>query len=1632
MAEKATANATIDSRTMKFPKNLLAGALLVAASSFAHAQQPVKIYILAGQSNMLGHGEINPVTTSGTLEYITSNDPGGKYQFLKSGASWMVRGDVLIRDQNGKTGGLTVGFGSSNTTIGPELGFGHVVGDALENPVLLVKCSWGGKSLGFDFCPPSSRVGAPQPVAEGDRGFYYNEILRLVNQATSNLSAYVPGYAGQGFEIAGFGWHQGWNDRVDTTLSDAYEVNMARFINDIRADLGVPDLPFVIATTGMDGRQGHGYTQVERAQLKMADPVTYPAFVGNVTVIDARATYENLDFWQPTPFSPSPGGAQGFHWNRSAKTYLHLGLAMGDAMNLLSPGRTPYRLRASGGSGGITLTWQNGTEIPASLRVLRNGAEIAAAAPANPPAFTDASPPAGIHSYELQFTMPGAPATPLSIIHSTGVGDLTASYRSNGMRLTWKNQLAYSGLQVRRDGALLATLAGTATAFTDPAPPAGPNTYTVMATDPGSPTSQVAVTVTSAPRGTAIFYEPFDMPAGGPLAGQPAGIGLDNLWQADINVTVASGSFSFGALPTFGNRTTRSEGNTAASLFMGDLFQDAGLISPGSELWFSFLTTNPNTTGITPTFVIGNEAPTGSANIANSGSAIGVRLNQGTQVQPMIYNNGVAVATGTTQHNLAASETVLVVGRIQWAATPGATTSVSVYTPASDTLALDTPQTVSAVIDPANFRLLSLWGNTTAPAMDEIRFGATYQDVIGAGADTSGDLTPPTPAVMAFDTPPTAISETAITMTATTALDDNGVQYRFHNTTLGTFSLWQESRTFTTSGLIPGTEYAFSVEARDKSVNQNTNTASPSATASTLAPDLTPPPVPTFATPPAGLSTTAIVMTATTVTDPEGTAVEYRFHNLTLGTNSGWQSSPSFIAGGLEPFSTYTFTVQARDSAFYRNESDQSAPADATTFAVTTASGTWNVNAGGNWSDAPNWLDNIVANGSGSTATIAMTTSGNRTIAVDAARTIGNITRNWAQNSVLTLAGPSLLTLEVLNGTPTITNNDLGGGRRIEITAPLAGTQGLAIAGGGTVVLNNNTTNYSGPTTIAGGSFLFFGGLANANIGGGTTAGRNITINAGGGVQFSALSNVILNRIVETAAEITVMSGTTSNNLDFSSNTGANLPNAFLGNWANNGAKMEYSGTLTPAANNYRIGGTHSSGLLGIRSLLTGSRGLIVGGTGGSGIRVNLVAANTFTGDTIIRTGAKLTIGNNLALQNSALDVGAAGGNFALAAGTNSGRITGETAAASPTFGGLKGSRNLLSVFTNAASNNETNLAATAVTGFTLKPDSGKTCDYSGIIANFATDTTITKTGVGTQIFSGANSYTGATAIDGGKLFINGNQSSASGNVTVADGATLGGTGTIGGNVSIANNGKLEFNISTHAAGHDKLDLATGKSITFGADATLTITSTGGASPGVYTLLTAPGGIGTLPAFTVNLPPGWSATAPIKSGTSLVIDIKSTSHYGTWALAKGLDGTPGKEAGKTDDPDKDGKNNLHEFAFNGDPRSGANDGKLVGGVSMISGQQVLTLTLPTRAGASFSNQDGDQVSAPIDGIIYHVEGDVNLGSFADAITEVTGPDATALQTGLPALDPGWGYRTFRAPGSAPATPKAFMRAKVSE
>lgn len=346
----------------------------------------------------------------------------------------------------------------------------------------------------------------------------------------------------------------------------------------------------------------------------------------------------------------------------------------------------------------------------------------------------------------------------------------------------------------------------------------------------------------------------------------------------------------------------------------------------------------------------------------------------------------------------------------------------------------------------------------------------------------------------------------------------------------------------------------------------------------------------------------------------------------------------------------------------------------------------------------------------------------------------------------------------------------------------------LVKAGPGTLTLSGANT-YSGDSYANAGT-LNFAGIALGGFGGGS--GRNIHVAAGAAVRRDALNNDFLNRLVETGDEIGVFTGTTANNLDFSSGTGANLPNAFLGNWAGNGAKAEYSGTLTPASDAYRFGFPGAAGTLGIVSTLADiggtPKGVIVGGN-----VVELTGANTFTGDTVIRTGGRLFLGKNLCLQNSALDLGDAGSSLAgllsLETGTGAGPITGVERTDHPTLGGLKGSRNFASVITTANANNTGRLTVGEILGLTLNPGAGKTCVYTGAITEMATGTYLVKTGAGTQTLAGTNTYTGPTTVSNGTLLVHGSLAAAS--TVIVHGGALGGTGLIGGPTTVNSGGAI-------------------------------------------------------------------------------------------------------------------------------------------------------------------------------------------------------------------------------------------------
>lgn len=319
----------------------------------ADMTKPVKVFILMGQSNMLGMGRV-PVgkNAEGSLENAVKVKK--KYPYLVDEAgNWTVRNDVRnVRVMGSGTGSMRL-FNNEwmtikGNTIGPEIGIGHYLGNAIDAPVMILKSCIGNRSLGWDLLPPGSKgyeftdkekktgkevvytyagyKESPMRWEKGTEpqkitwyaGMQYDGDTANAKKVLEDLDKYYPG--AKGYEIAGFFFWQGDKDRYDAGLASRYELNLVNFIKQLRKDFNAPNAKFVLATLGQTKKgDGGNDGKILNAQLAVdGNGGKYPEFKGNVATV-----YSN-------PLSH--GGASNNHYNGNAETYMDIGEAMGKAM----------------------------------------------------------------------------------------------------------------------------------------------------------------------------------------------------------------------------------------------------------------------------------------------------------------------------------------------------------------------------------------------------------------------------------------------------------------------------------------------------------------------------------------------------------------------------------------------------------------------------------------------------------------------------------------------------------------------------------------------------------------------------------------------------------------------------------------------------------------------------------------------------------------------------------------------------------------------------------------------------------------------------------------------------------------------------------------------------------------------------------------------------------------------------------------------------------------------------------------------------------------------------------------------------------------------------------------------------
>jgi hypothetical protein len=337
----------------------------------ADLTKKVKVFILMGQSNMVGLGKISG--GEGSLE--TAVKEKQKYPYLvDASGNWAERKDVrFARVMSGRGGGMQEFNNEWMTvkackTIGPEFGLAHFVGDALEEPVLILKSCIGNRSLGWDLLPPGSeryefvtkdKAGVekkmvyagykdrpdswemdkakglatePPPWLDAKTGkpieWYagkqWDDDISYAKKVLSELDKYYPG--AKGYEVAGFFFWQGEKDAGNPGHATRYEQNLVHFIKSVRKEFDAPGAKFVLATMGesVKGSDGTGGKILEAQLAVDGASGKYPEFKGNVATI-----YTN---------PMAQGGGGNGHYGGKAEVYMDVGEAMGKAMVTLLKG----------------------------------------------------------------------------------------------------------------------------------------------------------------------------------------------------------------------------------------------------------------------------------------------------------------------------------------------------------------------------------------------------------------------------------------------------------------------------------------------------------------------------------------------------------------------------------------------------------------------------------------------------------------------------------------------------------------------------------------------------------------------------------------------------------------------------------------------------------------------------------------------------------------------------------------------------------------------------------------------------------------------------------------------------------------------------------------------------------------------------------------------------------------------------------------------------------------------------------------------------------------------------------------------------------------------------------------------
>jgi hypothetical protein len=182
---------------------IIIGAMVTNAAEPAKLpeKQKLRIYISMGQSNMAGRGAVEK----------EDKTPHPRVLMFKTNGTWVPAIEPLTKDDHPYHG------------VGPAVAFGKAMAE--KDPSVTIGLV------------PTAVGGTPLKRWERGADLYENAVRQAKAAAKDGV-------------LAGVIWHQGESNTGDKDRSDNYGERLAKMISDLRADLGTPDLPFVVGELG--------------------------------------------------------------------------------------------------------------------------------------------------------------------------------------------------------------------------------------------------------------------------------------------------------------------------------------------------------------------------------------------------------------------------------------------------------------------------------------------------------------------------------------------------------------------------------------------------------------------------------------------------------------------------------------------------------------------------------------------------------------------------------------------------------------------------------------------------------------------------------------------------------------------------------------------------------------------------------------------------------------------------------------------------------------------------------------------------------------------------------------------------------------------------------------------------------------------------------------------------------------------------------------------------------------------------------------------------------------------------------------------------------------------------------------